>query len=310
MRTRLALAALALLGVCSIAPAAPAAPKKLLVVSVTTNFRHSSIATGERILRKLAAESGAFTLDFVEQPPGQPDEVKNPPGDMADPAVQRQHQADLAAYAAGMDAWYATVRKALQKLSPASLEHYDGVVFLNTTGPLQIPDRDGFLAWIKAGHAFIGTHSASDTFHDWPAYGDMLGGEFYNHSLQAPVDCLNKDPRHPANKGIGVSLRVGLEEIYLFKRYDPARVHELLVLDKDPITRAPGHFPISWCRAYGKGKVFYTALGHREDIWDTDPGLKDRQNTAAVSEAFQAHLLGGIKWALGLEPGDSEPQAP
>jgi hypothetical protein len=106
-------------------------------------------------------------------------------------------------------------------------------------------------------------------------------------------------------QGVGVCRRcdwpIQQEEIYRFKNYDAARVHELLVLDKDPNDGTPGHFPISWCRDYGKGKVFYTALGHREDIWDGDPALHERKNSLEVSTAFQAHLLGGIEWALGIE---------
>ena len=49
------------------------------------------------------------------------------------------------------------------------------------------------------------------------------------------------------------------------------------------------------------GRIFYTSLGHREDIWDTDPSLKDRKNSVEISKAYQAHVLGGIEWALGLK---------
>jgi hypothetical protein len=48
-----------------------------------------------------------------------------------------------------------------------------------------------------------------------------------------------------------------------------------------------------WCRDCGKGRVFYTGLGHRDDVWN--------------NPLFQQHLLGGIKWAMGLEPGDATP---
>ncbi len=96
---------------------------------------------------------------------------------------------------------------------------------------------------------------------------------------------------------------LALEEIYLFKNYDAGRVHDLLVLDRHPNDRTPGRYPIAWTRDYGKGRVFYTALGHRKDLWDTDPLLKDRKNPVATAEAFRAHILGGIIWALG---GDGE----
>jgi type 1 glutamine amidotransferase len=80
------------------------------------------------------------------------------------------------------------------------------------------------------------------------------------------------------------------------KNFDRAKVHELLILDKSPGSNQPGYFPIAWCKNYGKGRVFYTALGHFENVW--------------ASPEFQMHLLGGIKWSLGLEKGDAKPQNP
>jgi hypothetical protein len=71
-------------------------------------------------------------------------------------------------------------------------------------------------------------------------------------------------------------------------------VHGLLTLDKHPNTGVPGDYPIAWCKMYGAGRVFYTALGHREEVWE--------------SPDFQKHLLGGIKWAVRLERGDAAPQ--
>jgi type 1 glutamine amidotransferase len=261
-----------------------AAPKKLLVVTTTTGFRHSSIPTAEKILSQLAHDSGEFTVDFVEQPPGQAATgfpTKLTPEDQA--------------------AFDEKLKTVLQKLSPENLKNYDGVVFASTTGDLPIPDKQGFLDWIKAGHAFIGIHAASDTFHGWPAYAEMLGGEFAHHGRQVSVDCINADPSNPATAQLPKVWTISQEEIYQFKNYDPTNVHDLLILDKHPETGAPGHFAVSWCKDYGAGKVFYTSLGHREDVWDTDPDLKDRKNSVEISKAYQQHILGGIEWALGLK---------
>ena len=242
-----------------------AAPKKLLVVTTTTGFRHSSIPNLEKIIARLGEDSGSFTVDYVRQPK------------------------------AGE-----TMEGVLKKMAPDSLKNYDGVVFASTTGHLPIPDPEGFMEWLKAGHAFIGIHSASDTFHDWPGFLEMLGGEFAGHGKQVDVECLNQDPQHPANKHLGKTWKIDLEEIYEFKNYDPKKVHDLLILDKHPQSRKPGHFPVSWSKSFGAGKVFYTSLGHREDIIDDDPDLADRKNPVATSKAYQQHLLGGIQWALGL----------
>jgi len=263
-----------------------AAPKKLLVVTTTTGFRHSSIPTLEKMLAQLGKDSGEFTVDFVQQPPGKPN---------LRPGATDEEKAAAAN-------WENNVLKpALQKLSPESLKNYDAVVFASTTGDLPIPDPQGLLDWIRQGHAFIGIHAASDTFHNWPGYIDMLGGEFQHHGAQVGVECLNEDPQHPANAKLGKTWTISQEEIYQFKNYDAAKVHDLLIMDKHPETHAEGHFPVSWCKTYGEGRVFYTSLGHREDIIDADPNLPDRKNSPEISKAYQAHVLGGIEWALGLK---------
>jgi len=267
-----------------------AAPKKLLVVTTTSGFRHSSIPTLEKVLSQLAQSSGEFTVDFVQQPPKKPANLKKDATD-----------ADKTAFKTAEDAWEDTLKISLQKLSPDNLKNYDGVVFASTTGDLPIPDKQGFLDWIKAGHAFIGIHAATDTFHHWPGYIDMLGGEFDHHGKQVSVDCINVDQSNPATANLPKVWTISLEEIYQFKNYDTNKVHDLLVMDKDPQTGAPGHYAVSWCKDYGAGKVFYTSLGHREDIIDTDPGLKDRKNSVEIAKAYQAHVLGGIEWTLGLK---------
>ena len=242
-----------------IVASADAAPKKLLVVTVTTGYRHASVLAAEKVLADLAKSSGAFTVDYVHQAEG----------------------SDVA-------------KEVKEKMTLENLKKYDGVVFANTTGDLPIPDKEGFMEWLKSGKAFIGTHSATDTFHGFSPYIDMIGGEFSHHSSVTPVECINLDPEHPACKDLPARWTVA-DEIYMFKAYDPKKVHLLLKLDKDPNSRAPGEFPLAWCRNFGSGKVFYTGLGHPDEIW---------------SDAhFQKHLLGGIKWALGLEKGDATPQS-
>ncbi|HEV2694356.1 MAG TPA: ThuA domain-containing protein [Verrucomicrobiae bacterium] len=267
-----------------------ATPKKLLVVTTTTGFRHSSIPTLEKMLNELGKDSGEFTVDFVQQPDGKPAALKKDATD-----------ADKAEFSAAEAKWDDTLKAALQKLSSANLKNYDGVVFASTTGDLPIPDKQGFLDWIKAGHAFIGLHAATDTFHGWPGYIDMIGGEFKHHGKQVSVDCLNQDPANPATAALPKTWTIQQEEIYQLTNYDSAKVHELLVLDKHPETGAAGSYPVSWCKDYGTGKVFYTSIGHREDIIDADPDMKNRVNSIAISQAYRAHVLGGIEWALGLK---------
>ncbi len=198
------------------------------------------------------------------------------------------------------------------KMSPEALKNYDAVIFLNTTGVLPIPDMEGFFNWIREGHAFIGMHSASDTLHgtDGPSdYARMLGGEFEIHHAQETVDVYNEDPAHAANAQWGDSVTIH-EEFYLMKNYDPGMVHSLVSMHEHPNDRTPGHYPVSWCKEFGKGRVFYTSLGHREDVWDPTWTDRDgnRENPPEVAMAVQKHMLGGILWALGLAEGDAVPQ--
>lgn len=178
-----------------------------------------------------------------------------------------------------------------EKMTPDALKKYDGVFFLNTTGKLPLPDKQAFLDWIKSGKGFIGTHSATDTFHGEKGtvdpYTEMIGGEFKEHTV-AKVECLVEDQKHPATRHLGKTWTV-FDEIYILKNFSPSKVHLLLRLDKVPGSNAPGDFPISWTKKYGAGNVFYTALGHEDAVWENSD--------------YQLHLLGGIKWALGLEAG-------
>jgi uncharacterized protein len=298
--------ALALAGSSFQAIAADAV-KKVLVVSVTAGFRHTEgIEASEKVLPKIARESGVFTIDWCEQPgdaPQRPQRPKDPT-----PADEEKFQAAQAKYELAAAEFQKKMRQTLQKLSPENLKQYDAVIFNNTTGDLPLPNREAFLEWIKSGKGFVGIHAATDTYHNYKPYVDMIGGRFLTHGPQATVECLNQDPNHPASKNWGPSITLH-EEIYLLRDFDRKTVHGLIGLDKHPNTGEAGDYPIAWCKKYGDGRVFYTSLGHRADIWDEDtsPNYK-RMNSKEVSRAFQQHLLGGIKWALGLVPGDATPQ--
>jgi type 1 glutamine amidotransferase len=229
-------------------PSASAPSARVLVVTHTTGFRHPSIAVAEPVIEQLGRTSGLFSTSFCRT---------------ADD-VQRM-------------------------LTPTGLAGIDAVVFANTTGNLGVPDLNAFLAWIAAGHGFAGMHSASDTYHDAPAYLDMLGNEFDTHGDQTEVDALVETPSHPAVAHLGPRYRV-FDEIYRFRRNNRNVVTPLLTLERFPLdglARAgePGDLPLAWSKSHGSGRVFYTALGHRDEVW------RDTR--------YQQHILGGIRWVLG-----------
>lgn len=296
------------------------APKKVLVVTVTTGFRHSSIPVAEKILAQLAKESGQFTVDFVQQPAGMPKPPSHPrPGPQgdADPAYKealKKFAADEAAYDA---TWKPRIQAALQKLSPANLKNYDAVLFASTTGDdLPLPDKQGLIDWVSSGKAFIGVHAATDTLKTFVPYVSMIGGAFRTHGPQVTVEGINQDPAHAACRHLPARWTV-FDEIYQLKDFTRANVHGLISLDnlmlndrqKQENKGTPGDYPVSWSKLQGKGRVFYTSLGHREDLWDPTYADKDgRKNSPEVAKQFQQHVLAGILWALGLAPGSATPQ--
>jgi type 1 glutamine amidotransferase len=189
----------------------------------------------------------------------------------------------------------AVVTRDADWFAPERLAQVD-VVFFFTTGdlPLDEAQRKALLAFVQDGGGFAGAHCAADTFYGFPAYAEMLGGTFDGHPWNEEVGVRVEDPMHPATRHLGASFAIA-DEIYQFRApYDRERLHVLLSLDPrsvdlehPEVRRSDGDFALAWCRSFGKGRVFYTALGHRPEVW------ADRR--------FQDHLVGGLVWAAGRE---------
>ena len=180
----------------------------------------------------------------------------------------------------------------------AKLADYD-IVFFYTTGNLPISKqaKDYFFnVWLKQkGHGFIGTHSATDTFHGYKPYIDMIGGEFDGHPWGngSQVTITVDDPKFPAMKPWGKEFTIK-DEIYKFKNWNPDKVHLLMSMDMAKTEHHEAYLvPIAWCRDYGQGKVFYISLGHDKSVW--------------ANPKYQQCLLGAIRWILNLAPGDATP---
>lgn len=284
-----------------------AAPKKVLVVSITTGFRHGSIETAERVLEQIGNESGVFTVDFARVPPPKAPKKPTEPKDTGDAekfkADQEKFQAAMKAYEAAEKKFkeeekeYSERQKAVlnEKMSLASLNGYDMVIFANTTGDLPLPDKQGFLDWIKAGHGFAGMHSATDTLGGFMPYVDCINGNFDGHPWGGGTLCtfVNHETSHPTVSMYPPSFQ-WKDEIYQYKHFNPESVRVLLSLDmsktKPPM---PYHVPVAWVREYGRGRVFYTNLGHNDATW--------------LDSKYQAHILTGIRYALKLQEAPAAP---
>jgi type 1 glutamine amidotransferase len=182
------------------------------------------------------------------------------------------------------------------QLTPVALKHAVAVMFLLTTGELPMSDveKRGLVAFVDDGGGLIGFHSATDTFHHWAAYKDMLGAEFSHHPPPSTQRVIVTDHSTPATHALPASFRIH-EEFYVFVHDPRPHVHVLAELDTGP--NGPDR-PLVWCRRFGRGRVYYDALGHFSATWH------NRYQVSLVS--------GGILWAAGLAsaPSCSTPSAP
>lgn len=180
-----------------------------------------------------------------------------------------------------------------------NLKNFDAVFFF-TTGELPLSDaqKTDLLGFVKSGKGFGGSHCAADTFYKWTDYGDMIGAYFAGHPPGfQKIRVIVEDKDHPATKHLGDSFAIE-DEIYQFKSpYGRDKVRVLLSMDMKStknLWRKDGDNPLAWVRDYGKGHVFYTAFGHREEVW-ADP-------------RFQQHVLGGLRFLFGQEKADATPR--
>ncbi len=188
---------------------------------------------------------------------------------------------------------------------------YDGFFFYTTeklTGPAadQSPPmsesgKENLLKAIRDGKGFIGSHCASDTFHSEgdryesqskpDPYIQMIGGEFIRHGRQQVAKMRVADGSFPGLKPAEKEFSLN-EEWYSLKNFS-TDLHVILVQETEGMVdddyKRPA-FPATWARREGKGRVFYTSMGHRDDVW-TNP-------------LFQSILIGGINWSLGRVESD------
>lgn len=217
--------------------------------------------------------------------------------------------------------WEFTFSKDGSLFSPTYLHQFDALFFY-TTGDLTTPGTDGqppmsaagkqaLLDYVASGKGFIGSHSAADTFHTdseskkgpdryvnhgakADPYVRMLGGEFIKHGAQQVAKMRCVDPKFPGLEKSAAGFEM-MEEWYSLKDFSED-IHVLLVQEAEAMKgieyQRPA-YPATWARMHGKGRVFYTSMGHREDVW--------------LNPVFQEILIGGISWAVGDAKADVTP---
>jgi type 1 glutamine amidotransferase len=170
----------------------------------------------------------------------------------------------------------------------APLDGYAAVVFLSTSGEVLTPaGRERLAGHVEAGGGFVGVHAAACTEYDWPHYGELLGARFARHPEYQPGKAVIEDHDHPATRSLPAVWDF-TDEWYDFRANPRGRVRVLARADESSYDGGGmgADHPLVWCREQGRGRVFYTALGHASEAYQ-DP-------------AFLAHLRGGITWAAGM----------
>jgi len=183
-----------------------------------------------------------------------------------------------------------------------NLNYFDAIFFFGVREiDLTAPQRSDLLAFVKDdGKGFVAAHSAITGFFSWPEFGDMIGGRFDEHPWDIVEARVVVDDRtFPATRHLPPSFVIQ-DEHYQIKDFSRGKMRILARLDpasldlKKPLVhRTDGDFPIAWAKEYGKGRVFYSTLGHDPETWD---------NPMVRTMYFEA-----IKWALGLVPGATAP---
>ena len=245
-------------------PRKPASPQKhILIISQTNGFEHDSVPNAQATIWQMGHDTRLWDAEI-----------------RTDTKL--------------------ITKKKLDK-NAKNLDYFDALVFASTTGELDLSEdqKKDMLAFIKDdGKGFVGVHAALDTNYKWPEYGEMIGGWFNEHpwsTFDAPI--VLEDPNFPAVRHFPKAF-TKRDEIYQAKEWSRDKVNVLLRLDEtklelnNPRVHRQDHdFAVAWSKMYGKGRVFYSTLGHTPESWD-DPDI-----TKMYLEA--------IKWTLGLTEGST-----
>lgn len=249
------------------APAKPQKPRKLLVCTLATGFVHSSIPVGARTFEMMGKKLGTW------------DTVISHDKEMFAPDKLAEFDCIL------MESTTGSLFGVKGKLSTEEKEHNDML-------------RKSLLDFVKSGKGLVGVHAASDCSYDWPEYGELIGGYFNGHPWGKVTYAID-DPSSPLTAMFPKEFELA-DETYTFKQvpYSRDKLHILAHIDYSKLSDAdkekeaklnkpvPDHdYALSWIHEYGKGRVFYAAHGHREDVYWNPVMLK--------------HYLAGIQFAMG-----------
>ena len=251
-------------------PAAAQRKHVLAWADVRNGYQHDSISHAIATLERLGHDSGAYDM-FIR----------------TDSQTITKHPVTFATgtgIATGADFLY------------RNLNYFDAIFFFGVREIDLTPEqRADLLSFVRDdGKGFVAAHSAATAFFSWPEFGELLGARFDEHPWGADgiadATVVVDDPSFPAMKGFPPRVMLH-DEHYQLKDFSRETLHVLAHLDPASVDlhaplvhRSDGDFPVAWTKSYGRGRVFYSTLGHAAESWD---------NPMLQSMYFQA-----IRWVL------------
>ncbi|MFG1842584.1 ThuA domain-containing protein [Micromonospora sp. NPDC049175] len=182
------------------------------------------------------------------------------------------------------------------QFTTSNLAQYQAVVFMSTTGDvLNASQQTAFESYIAAGGGYVGVHAAADTEYSWPWYGSLVGAYFDSHPAIQTATVKIEDQTNPSTAHLPATWTRS-DEWYNYRTNPRSSARVLASLNESSYSggNMNGDHPITWCKAYGGGRAWYTGLGHTEASY-TDPN-------------FTRMLLGGLQVAAGSVSADCSPR--
>ena len=257
-------------------------PRKLLVFSRSWGYKHTARPYGAKAIEIMGRQTGAFEAILAEE----------------DDSL----------------------------FEPENLKQFDAVVLNNTNEEIFLPEdfaklpedrqakarqRDELLKqsladFVRNGGGLAVIHAGVASFAGWPEFGDIVGARFDNHpwGSGSTVVLRIEEPEHPLTAAFKEPFFIATDEIYqVTAPYSRENLRVLVSVDlertrttpaqKELIHRQDRDFAMTWVKSYGKGRVFYCALGHEHELFWNPIVLQ--------------HYLDGIQFVLGDLKADTTP---
>ena len=248
------------------ATAKPARSRKLLVTDIQMYSGHSTIPHGNYMIELMAKYTGAFEATFSNDP---------------------------------------------ELLKYPRIKEFDAVFFNNVCGMVHNdPEvRDGIMRFVREGGGLGGNHAVTYANLNWPEFADMMGGWAGQHRVEEQVIKID-DPSSPLMKPFGSEPFTHTDEFYIFppsSPYSREKQRVLMSIDVEKSDRGFGgrfselstrpdqDYGVAWVKGYGKGRTYFTPLGHTTIMY--------------TDKRWTGHLLAAIQYLLGDISVDETPSA-